>query len=77
MYYAPVDENTNHGAHMANAHANEYLTRDEAAEYLRVSPRTISDWQARRLIPYIKTGRRCVRYRRQDLDAAMGKFTIR
>lgn len=55
----------------------QYLRRSEAAEYLSVSERTISDWQRRRIIPFIKTGRRCVMFRKADLDAAMDRFEVR
>ena len=55
----------------------EYLRRQEAARYLSISPRTLSEWQQRRIIPYIKAGRRCVLYKRSDLDEAMGKFRVR
>ena len=54
-----------------------YLNRKAAAEYLHVSPRTISDLQRRRLIPHIRLGARCVRFRRADLDEVMGLFTVR
>jgi excisionase family DNA binding protein len=54
-----------------------YLNRDQAAAYLNVAPRTVSEWQARRIIPHIKCGRKCVRYRASDLDAAMARMTVR
>lgn len=55
---------------------NIYFRREQAAEYLNVSPRTISDWQHKRLIPVIKAGRKCVLFKRDDLDKAMNKLTI-
>lgn len=54
-----------------------YLRRDDAARYLGVSPRTLSEWQARRLIPYVKAGRKCVMFKRADLDKAMSKLTVK
>lgn len=45
------------------------LTREEAAEYLRVSPRTLDRWHEERIgPPRIKIGRR-IEYRRSVLDA--------
>ncbi len=46
------------------------LDTRQAAEYLCVAPRTLEIWRSckRNSIPYIKVGRRLVRYRRADLD---------
>lgn len=55
----------------------EYLRREAAAKYLSVAPRTISLWQANGVIPYVRAGRRCVLFKRSDLDAAMDRLTIR
>ena len=47
--------------------SNPYLTKDEAAEFLRVSPRTLSRWQAEGSgPPRIKRGR-LILYSRQSL----------
>lgn len=54
-----------------------YLRREDAAKYLNISPRTLSEWQARRLIPYVKAGRKCVMFKREALDRAMEKLTIK
>lgn len=53
------------------------LTRDEAAEYLRVAPQTLAVWvtNGRYNLPYVKVGR-CVRYRRRDLDRFLESRTI-
>jgi len=56
---------------------SEYLNREAAAKYLAVSKRTISDLQRRRVIPHIRLGARCVRFRRADLDEAMALCTVR
>ena len=53
-----------------------YIRREQAARYCSVSDRTISAWQARRLIPYVKLGRKCVLFRRADLDQALARFTV-
>jgi hypothetical protein len=47
-----------------------------AARYCRVSPRTISQWQARGIIPFIKPSRKIVIFRKRDLDAALDGFEV-
>ena len=48
---------------------NKLLTRKQAAAYLQVAPRTLSNWKSNgsRYLPCIKVGS-SVRYRQQDLD---------
>lgn len=41
----------------------------EAADYLRVSSRYMATLRARKVVPCIKIGPKCVRFRRGDLDA--------
>ena len=48
----------------------------ECAKYARVSKRCISEWQARRIIPFIKVGKKCVLFRKSDIDAALNKFQV-
>ena len=55
---------------------NEYLRREAAAKYLGISPRTLSDWQKRRLIPFIKPARKCTLFKRGELDRAMARLTV-
>lgn len=43
------------------------LTVPEAADYLRVKPRTVYQWVWRRRIPFLKAGA-TVRFRRTELD---------
>jgi excisionase family DNA binding protein len=38
----------------------QFLTVEEVAELLRVSPRTIYDWVSQRQIPFHKAGRRTI-----------------
>ena len=54
----------------------EYMRRDAAAKYLGISPRTLSDWQKRRLVPYIKPARKCTLFKRVELDRAMARLTV-
>jgi len=53
-----------------------FLRREDAAAYLNVSTRTISEWQKRRIIPHVRMGKKCVLFKRADLDAAMNRFTV-
>lgn len=55
----------------------EFLRRGDAAAYLGVSPRTISDWQKKRVIPFVKMSRKCVLFRRSDLIRAVERFTVK
>jgi len=56
--------------------SNPMLTDKEAADYLGVSPGTLSVWRCtgRYNLPYVKAGR-WVRYRLSDLDAWLAKRT--
>ncbi|MDD4117258.1 MAG: excisionase family DNA-binding protein [Kiritimatiellae bacterium] len=57
--------------------ASDYLRgQKEAAQYARVSTRTISDWQARRVIPFLKPARKLVLFRKSDIDQALSKFEV-
>ncbi len=53
-----------------------YLRREDTAAYLGVSTRTVSDWQKKRIIPYVQAGRKCVLFPVAGLDAAMARFTV-
>ncbi len=60
-----------------SAGGTDYLRgQKEAATYARVSRRCISEWQVRRIIPYIKVGRKCVLFRKRDIDAALDRHLI-
>ena len=47
-----------------------------AARYAKVSPRTISEWQRRGIIPFAKIGRKCVLFRKGAIDAALARFEV-
>jgi excisionase family DNA binding protein len=53
-----------------------YLRRKEAARYLGISERTLSDWQRRRLIPFAKPSERVCLFRVTDLDRSIEKMMI-
>ena len=56
---------------------SDYLRgQREAAVYGRVSPRTISDWQARGMLPFIKPSRKIVLFRKRDLDQLLDRFEV-
>ena len=56
---------------------SDYLRgQAEAARYARVSPRTISEWQRRGIIPFAKIGAKCVLFRRSEIDKALERFTV-
>ena len=56
---------------------SDYLRgQAEAARYARVSPRCISDWQSKRIIPFLKISAKCVLFRKSDIDRALGKFEV-
>lgn len=56
---------------------SELLTREQAAEYLGVTPQTLAIWACvkRYNLPYVKIGR-LVKYRLPDLDAFIARRTI-
>lgn len=55
---------------MPNAQ-NRYLTLTEAAEYLRVSPRTLARWARRRKVPATRTPGGHWRFYPPDLTLAL------
>ena len=56
---------------------SDYLRgQKQAAAYCRVSTRCISEWQAKRIIPFIKVGHKLVLFRKSDIDHALAKFEV-
>jgi excisionase family DNA binding protein len=41
---------------------------DEAAEFLAISKGTLYHWVSEKRVPVIKPSRRCIRFRRSDLE---------
>lgn len=60
---------------LPNRRDEHLLTDIEACEYLRIRNRQLYAWRMQGLIPFIRIGR-AVRYRQQDLDAALDSLTI-
>ena len=54
----------------------EWMRPDEACEYLSISRRALSEWQKRRIVPFARMGRKCVLFRKTDLDKAIARFTV-
>lgn len=59
-----------------NLPVSDYMRRWEAAQYLRISPRTMARWIDRGVIPYARVGRMTL-FRKSALDRAMDKLTVR
>lgn len=57
--------------------SSDLMRPNEAASFLRVSRRCLSDMQRRRLVPYAKLGHRLVLFRRADLDRLLTRRTIK
>jgi len=55
---------------------SDYLRPDGVCRYARISRRTLSDWQARRIIPFIKVSSKCVLFRKSDIDKALSRFEV-
>lgn len=57
--------------------ASDLVSREDAAAYLGVSPKTLATWATTRryLLPYVKVGR-VVRYRLADLDRFIESRTV-
>jgi DNA-binding transcriptional MerR regulator len=57
--------------------AEGLIDTPELAERAKVSPRTVQNWTARKIIPAIRISPRCVRYKWQDVERALAKFTVK
>ena len=55
--------------------ALEYLRVEQLVQILPVSKRTVSNWQARRLIKFYRVGR-TILFRRSDIESALEKFAV-
>ena len=56
---------------------SDYLRgQAQAAKYARVSKRFVSDLQARRILRFIRVGRKCVLFRKSDIDEALRRFDV-
>jgi excisionase family DNA binding protein len=53
-----------------------FLRRKEAAHYLGISERALSEWQRRGVIPFYKPARRVCSFAVADLEKAMQRFRV-
>ena len=53
------------------------LTTVEVAEMTGLSPETLAQWRwLKKEIPFVRLGRKCVRYRQGDIDAWLEKRLV-
>jgi excisionase family DNA binding protein len=55
---------------------SELLTAPECAALLRVQLSTVRAWILHKRLPVVRFGKRCVRFRRSDLDALIAQSLI-
>ncbi|MES2709761.1 MAG: helix-turn-helix domain-containing protein [Verrucomicrobiota bacterium] len=53
----------------------ELLTKQEAAAALTIKIRTLDDWRANKLLPFIEKGR-YIRFRKSDIEAFLASHTV-
>jgi DNA-binding transcriptional MerR regulator len=53
------------------------MRRGDAAKHCGVSIRTLADWQAARIVPYIRISHRVVLFKISELEKALDRFTIK
>lgn len=61
--------------HVANNGA--VWTKPEAAEFLRIKPRTLDDWMRKKRIPFCKFPSGAVRFRTDQLLAFLSKVEVK
>jgi len=53
------------------------LTTDDVAEMTGLSPETLAQWRwLKKEIPFVRLGKKCVRYRQSDIDAWLAKRLV-
>ena len=61
---------------MKDTTSNRKLTSQQLADHMGVSTRTIGNWKATGVIPFIRIGR-VVRFDLAEVEAGLDKFKIR
>lgn len=56
---------------------SDWLRKTEAAQYARISVRTLTDWQRRRLVGFSKPSRRVCLFKRSDIDRALERMATK
>lgn len=54
-----------------------YLRKKEAAQYLSISLRTLSEWQRRKILSHYKPARKVCLFSIQDLERCLERFKVR
>jgi excisionase family DNA binding protein len=57
--------------------AEGLIKTPEVAQRAKVSRRTVQTWTAQKVIPVVRISPRCVRYKWQDVERALAKFTVK
>src|SRR5262245_56053594 len=52
------------------------VTKPALAQRYTVSPRTIDNWMKNRVLPFIKIGKKFIRFDPDKCDAALARFTV-
>lgn len=52
-------------------------TKAQLSFYLQISPRQIEHWMAARKIPFLRLGRKCVRFDFDAVDRALMRFEVK
>ena len=53
------------------------LTTDEVATLTGLSPETLAQWRwLKKELPFLRIGKKCVRYRQSDVDAWLAKRLV-
>lgn len=70
------DKTTNDSRGRATDAVRGLLRRREIASKCGVSPRTIDDWQKKGVIPFLRLGKRCIRFDLSRVLKALDRFTV-
>lgn len=54
-----------------------YLRREAAAKFCGVSVRTLAEWQASHLVPFVRVSHRVVLFKTVELEKALDRLTVR
>jgi len=54
-----------------------YLRRKEAIRLYGLSNKLLASWQQRRLLPYVKVGRRTTLFKIEDIENFLNKYTVK
>jgi len=60
-----------------NVKPGGFIRRADAAKYLGISLRTLTDWQQKRIIPFVDVSHRVTLFRIDDLNQAMKRFIVK